>query len=394
MHQTGRGVIDHPAGRRLSAAALLVVSCSLALMFLTYPTWDEPLARLGYRPVATLTTSVVGLSFSLAGWIIRRSGSNPVSWILHAIGACFAFTWVGEILHPDLVAGEPGVIRTLGSVWLGFSWFPALILMTVVLPLIFPTGRVRRGWGWVLVLGVGALLFGFIAAGIEALTGPFEEVFAEGSPYYLGLTSLLVLGAAGALASTVARYRKADIVERLQIKWVALSLALVCVIVAATIGAAALGTWRDEAAQWAPFVSVLLFSSIPGTIALAINRYQLYAIDRIVSRTFTYALLIGALAVVYTIGVIAIQLMVPASDDLAVAAATLASAAVFAPLRMRVQRWMDRRFNRTSFDVEREVEAFSHRITAITDAAVLESDLRETLARTLQPASLSVWFRG
>lgn len=129
-------------------------------------------------------------------------------------------------------------------------------------------------------------------------------------------------------------------------------------------------------------------------LGVAILKYRLYDIDRLVSRTVSYAVLGALLAGVFVAGVIGIQTLFGATDDLAVAGTSLAAAAMFNPLRLRLHGLMDRRFNRRSFDAERVVEAFSARIKSVTDTDDLALDLTTTLEHTLAPASIGMWIRA
>jgi hypothetical protein len=141
-------------------------------------------------------------------------------------------------------------------------------------------------------------------------------------------------------------------------------------------------------------LGTLSFLVVPITLGIAILRYRLYDIDRLVSRTVSYAVLIAVLAGLYMGGVIGIQTLFPSSEDLAVAATTLAAAAIFNPLRHRVQDLVDRRFNRSRFDTEFVLEAFAVRISEVTRAESLVSDLTRTLEDTLSPASIGIWIRN
>jgi hypothetical protein len=123
-------------------------------------------------------------------------------------------------------------------------------------------------------------------------------------------------------------------------------------------------------------------------------RYRLYDIDRIVSRTVTYTLVVGLLLSVYTAAAALLTRVLPVESDLAVAASTLTAAALFTPLRRSIQRRVDRRFNRTRYIAEQEMESFTGSLRDTTDVAVVQADLEAVIHRTLQPATLGIWIRG
>lgn len=136
------------------------------------------------------------------------------------------------------------------------------------------------------------------------------------------------------------------------------------------------------------------FASTPISITIAITRFRLYDIDRIVSRTVTYALVIGLLLAVYTGATVLSTEILPVDSDLTVAAATLAAAALFTPLRRAIQRRIDRRFNRSRYIAQQEMDSFTGKLRDTTDLAVLHADLGGVIERTLQPTSIGLWIRG
>ena len=138
----------------------------------------------------------------------------------------------------------------------------------------------------------------------------------------------------------------------------------------------------------------LVMAFLPVAVAVAILRHRLYDIDRIVSRTVSYAVVTALLVGIYVMGVFLLQRVVPASSDLAVAASTLAAAAAFNPIRRRVQSAVDRRFNRARYDAVRTVEQFSERVRIAADATDLTTELQRVAASVMEPAHLSVWPGG
>jgi hypothetical protein len=133
---------------------------------------------------------------------------------------------------------------------------------------------------------------------------------------------------------------------------------------------------------------------VPVSAVAAVLRYRLYSIDRIISRTLAYAVVVGLLGSVYLAAVTVLAQTLPVQSDLAVVGATLAVVALFAPLRSRVQKVVDRRFNRTRYLADQEMAAFAHRVRDTTDLSVIEDDVRSVIDRTMQPVATGVWFGG
>ncbi len=220
-------------------------------------------------------------------------------------------------------------------------------------------------------------------AGSEAAPVIFELVFA-------GLLVALV----GAVASLVVRFRRSRGVERLQLKWFTLGAVL-----AATglFAGAALGIGVDP--EFANFIgtSVAAFGAIvlPLSVGAAILRYRLYDIDSIISRTLAYGALTLLLVTGYLLAVLALQSVLPVSDDspLIVAVSTLIVVAAFGPLRARIQMVVDRRFNRSRYDGEQTIAEFGARLRSEVEIGSLTDDLVDVIGRTMQPAHVSLWLR-
>jgi hypothetical protein len=205
---------------------------------------------------------------------------------------------------------------------------------------------------------------------------------------YLSQLCLLVV-VVGSAASILVRFRRARGLERQQLKWLAYA------VVVATV---ALLLASREWAGWAVAEVVALFAVgfIPVAIGVAILRYRLFDIDRLISRTLVYGLLTALLAGVYVTGVfVAGRLLDPAHgrSELAVAGSTLAVAALFQPARRRIQRLVDRRFNRSRYDAVRTVEAFRGRLWEEIDLDSLSAELLAVVDQTMQPTTAALWLR-
>ena len=196
------------------------------------------------------------------------------------------------------------------------------------------------------------------------------------------------LSASVALVSMVRRWRRASGTDRLQYRWFAVAIALLVVGVSAT----GLLPWFHPILNVAAIV--LGVNSVPVAIAVAVLRYRLYEIDRLVSRTVSYAVLVALLAVVYTATIWVVQVLVGLESELAVAGSTLVAAAAFNPVRRRVLTIVDRRFNRSRFDAETEASAFAERLHQALDLNTVIEDLSGVLSQTVKPVSSTIWIKG
>jgi hypothetical protein len=265
--------------------------------------------------------------------------------------------------------------------------------MSVFLPLTFPSGRPPSPrWWWVGVVGAAALIFGFVFVTIDALTKPLDRVLAS-TFASMTLFGLMFTGAVGAMASVVVRYRRAGEVERRQVKWVTASLVAVCATIAVSVTPVARSIGTLAISQ---FAVIGVMCTIPVTIGIAITRYRLYAIDRIISRAASWFALTLLLSGVYVAAVLGLQLLLLpliGESQLAVAGATLGVAVLFGPARTRLQSAMDRRFNRSRYDAERTVALLQLRLRDQVDLDQIETELKAAVRTTMEPAAVFLWVR-
>jgi hypothetical protein len=317
---------------------------------------------------------VAGLSFPLEGLTVEFTRFGMDRW-----GAIPIVAFVGWM-----------------SLWL---WIPGSFSIPFLL-LLYPDGHLPTSrWRPALWFTVAAVVATFLAAaflvepepvvgvppnplGIPALSEFINAVFQF--VVVPGLLIAIVLG----LLSLVARYRRGEGVERQQVK-VLLWVGAVAVIFFSV------DTQGQGGPIWLGSVLNLVFSIFVGAaVTLAILRYRLFEIDRLISRTVTYAVVAGALALVYGFGAIWLpSRVVGEQTPIFVAASTLAIAALFNPLRQRVMRWVDRRFNRSSYDAEQIADGFSARLRDQVDADRLADDWATVVIKTLQPSGVGVWIR-
>ena len=365
------------------------------------------LRRTQYADLSVTTGELLGqLVFVLFGWfgalIVSRRPSHPIGWLLCAFGLANGLAaFASEYAIYGLVS-TPGAAPGAAALAWVTSWLFAvnLALLTTLL-LLFPSGRPPSPrWRWVLWLasvGNGLIVIGALAlwplrgAALLQTNGPAEpgSVLAElGNVGFLAaLAALLVAG-----ASLVVRFRRARGVERQQLKWLLYAVAI------AVLGTPLLSLAPSRTPELVvDLASALLIALIPVTVGLAILKYRLYDIDRLINRTLVYGLLTALLASVYALVVLVLgQLFGGLGTNLpnwAVAAATLAVAALFRPARRRIQQGVDRRFNRRKYDAAKTIEAFSARLRDQIELDTLSAELLAGVEQTLEPTTVSLWLR-
>jgi hypothetical protein len=268
----------------------------------------------------------------------------------------------------------------------------------VVLLWVFPTGRPPGG----LVVAFRVLLVTFGALVVLFTLAP-APLPITGRPNPVGIDApllrwverdgfvLVPLGAVVGVASLLHRRRGADVTTRAQLRWFLAGAAAVLVLFALVTLTSTSADPRIEAAAGA--LIVVGFWGLPAAITVAIVRFHLFDIDRVVSRTLAYAVVVTVLAGAYALAVVTLRTLVPlAGSDLAVAASTLLVAALFAPLRRRVQAVVDRRFNRARVEAAEVAERFARELRTEVDLHAVSRHLTDTVGRTLQPASAGVWL--
>ncbi len=354
---------------------------------------------VSFDPAGTLVFGLASLLFTGLGCLILvRVPGNRVGWVISLAGLTLAASAIAGQLS------ELGVTVVLG---VGSALWMSTFALLGFLMLWFPTGRTpTRRWLWAEWLGylmLGAAIFLSLfserfctyADGGQCLTFVENPIgitglpnLEYGAPTVFGIFLLFVAVSA---TSLIVRFVRSVGVERLQLKWFTFSVAmLVGWIVAESLAEMAGFAYADSVA--AGVVFGLLYLGVPVSAVVAVLRYRLYSIDRIISRTLAYAVVIGLLGSVYFGTVTALAQALPVQSDLAVVGATLAVVALFAPFRRWVQSAVDRRFNRTRYIADQEMAAFAHRVRDTTDLAVIEDDVRSVIDRTMQPVATNIWF--
>ncbi len=277
-------------------------------------------------------------------------------------------------------------------------WIPVLVPLFSLVPLLFPTGAPPsprwRFVGWVAgTTGIVTL----VATAVSP--GPLQNTEWVTNPLGLGGLGLRTLSdaafviwlasALAAVVSLVVRFRRSRGVERQQLKWVT---AAGCLLVVSFPASGLLDDYVSELAGWACLLFALLGLAV--AVSVALLRFRLYDLDVVINRALVYGALTAMLAGAYVGSVLLLQIVLSPSSDLAIAASTLAVAALFRPARRRIQELVDRRFFRRKYDAAQTLDRFGMRIRDEVDLGALRAELRSVVADTMQPAHVSVWLRS
>jgi hypothetical protein len=391
-----------------TSRAAPVAAVALGVLTLAAGLANVPLDRLIHQagtggPVADwLFTAIAILPQAGVGTLLAaRRPRNPLGWILLAIFVSVlpADQYAAldyRIHHGSLPLGWLAVV--LGETW------PLFLLLFVVLLWLFPDGRLPAGrWRGTAVaaLTAGALL-GLAASGsgVAAVAGHDIHLNATGSltTEQTGIWPILHHALAFAavasclvwLAVQVPRYRRAAGERRQQLKW--LYSGAVILMVAELAGGLASGDPSGPARAASTLIAPLGTGAFAACYAVAVLKYRLYEIDRIISRVLSYTIITAVLAGVFAAVVVLASVVLPLRGPVAVAAATLVAAALFNPLRKRVQDAVDRRFNRAHYNAEAIVTAFTARLRQSVDFDTVHGELADVVRNAFQPAHVSVWI--
>jgi hypothetical protein len=387
--------------------------CAYYLLTISTGFWDDdPVVD----NVAGVMLSVGFGAFAVVGaLLVVRRPTNAIGWILAAVGLMVSIFNAGGGYATYVMAtrGQPDALAVFGAWAANCYWFLMLALALIYLPMLFPDGRLlSRRWLPVPVIG-GIATLGIVLPKALVDTLPVNEVPARGIANPIGIESLgkiedlpifsvievlFLFAALAAVASVVVRFRRSRGIERQQMKMFAY------VIVVLIGGSVLAGTLSDvTGVVWLGRISFVLsmlgLMCLPIAVGVAILRYRLYEIDIIINRTLVYGPLTATLALVYFGGVATTQLVFRAltgqqqQPQLAVVISTLLIAALFNPLRRRIQSFIDRRFYRSKYDARKTLEAFSASLRDGTDLDALNYELVSVVRKTIQPSHVSLWLR-
>ena len=386
--------------------ALTVVLTALLGLFylLSLSAWGEIPDRAPPWFVPLMALMLV--SFSTVGAVIAaRRPDNAVGWSLLTMGLALGVAFVGQVYADYTLVAHPGSLPG-GAVAVWFSlWTPVLALVAATFfCLLFPDGRPPSNrWRWVgRLASTGGVL---LVLGVSLAPGTLDERNYPGARNPVGVegagrllegtttvgTALALVALFLAVVSMLVRFRRSIGVERQQLKWIVYA------------GAAAAGGFAFTLFLSGPLanavfaVAFVAFIGVPVAAGFAIMRYRLYEIDLLINRTLVYGALTALLVAVYVGSVVGLQsllrVLTGQESTLAVVASTLAIAALFGPLRRRVQGFVDRRFYRRKYDAAKILDAFSVRLRDETRLDTLSEDLVGVVTRTVQPAHASLWLR-
>jgi len=366
-----------------------------------------PLSGLAHQNLNAGGGSVpvwVSVAFAAAGWVLAfRRPANPLGWIM--LGGAFSFALSEDasyytvadygLRHGGLPLGGLALLAQPG-------WAPGIVLLGLLV-LLFPDGRLPSSrWRWLVATyaAVGALwMAGTVVLTVRALADHRTQVDSGGNLLLLSghdpaagwwnvlqnlFFPLLIACWLASIASQALSFRRSSGERRQQLKWLLAGSA-------ATLVAVGLAAMLRNVPWLSDVIGVIGFLALPVSIGVAVLRYRLFDIDRIVSRTLAYAIVTGLLVGVYAGLVLLTTEVFGFHTPVAVAASTLAAAALFTPVRRRVQRLVDRRFNRARYDAETIVAAFADRLKDAVNLDAARDDLATTVHQALEPAHLSVW---
>jgi hypothetical protein len=384
--------------RAVAAAIAVLVSVCLVLTAVTGDPWPS---NDGLTVLVLLVLGTVGLV------IVRKQPQNAVGW-LFAASALIGLVDTADRLYLVLDYRRHAGGLPLGAAaadWRGGVTISALLVGLPAI-LVFPDGKIPPPRAWRIAAWAYALLTGAFVAlqfGSQAIVGPGRHVVVDIRGNLPNINPGTVAGVAwfvtpfflafwlASVGYQVASWRRATGERRAQLNWL-MGGATVCVVSSVTL--VMTGDGHSTAARIAADVSIVGIGLLPVAIGVGILRYRLYEIDRLISRTLSYALLSGALIGVFVGSVLLTTRVLPVSSPVGVAASTLAAAALFSPLRGRLQRFVDRRFNRARYDAEKTVAAFTTELRRAIDIDALRDELLGVVDHSIAPAHTSLWLRA
>jgi hypothetical protein len=362
---------------------------------------DAAMTAVGLLQVATATVAVL---------ILVRLPRQRVGWLLMATGVFYALSILAAaIAFAAFAEGPAGLAIAQWAGW--FAWVTSTIsgVTLVTIPLVFPDGRISPTWlrrPLVLSLAVPSLLVGLamtlqpgkmlLITSLDNPLGIGPDLFKTFPAATLGGIAVFV-GAPVAIVgiSLVSRFRRSRGVERQQLKWFVTAV-IVMVTALLVTGFFGFFVYDGPRNEWPLVLFALAATSMPIAIGIAILRYRVYAIDRIISRTISYGVITTVLVVVFAALVVGLQAVLTPftrGDSVPVAVSTLVVFASFQPLRRRVQSTIDRRFHRSQYDAERTQAAFAARLGSNVDLESLAAEVRSVVAATIAPESVGLWLR-
>ena len=378
----------------LWALGLTAYLASGWLGFLNTPT-------VGWAEVfATLAQGFAMVGVGVVGWLIAsRRPQNPIGWIYlgcwlggGALALANTYGRWATVTRPGAPVGET-------AVWLiNWAWVPVIGTLETYPLLLFPDGHLPTprwrivAWATGAVVVLWSVSFAFAGADYSdaqsrSADNPYtsDSIVAFFDVGKIVLAVAFVVLVAAIVASLVIRFRRGDDLERAQLKWLILAGAASVLFLMLPVD--------HGNGDWVDILGGLVWALLPISVGIAILRYRLYEIDRIISRTVTYTAVVAILVGVYLAIVGSLSVVLPENGAPAVAAATLAAAALFRPLLSLVKVRVDRRFNRSRYDAQHTMDAFAVRLRDGHDPDQVATDLLAVVVDAVEPSSASLWVR-
>jgi hypothetical protein len=352
-----------------------------------------------------LDNALVVIDATVGAIVASRRPQNPVGWLLCLSGVAVSISsFTSQYAIYALLARPDSTPAGEAMAWIAAWLLPIMSGLQVSYVLLFPTGRLpSRRWRWLAWLTVAYMVVGVVVSafspgaylgslgpirnplGIEGFTVVYKAVLYTMAPFLYGAAAFSVL----------MRLGRAVGVERQQIKWFAYAAALYALSIILNVITLAI-----DAPRWFEWAGTAFFTAVgttvPISIGIAILRYRLYEIDLLINRTLVYGSLTATLVALYFGAIVVLQrlfvLLTGQQSTLAVVASTLVIAALFTPLRRRIQSFIDRRFYRRKYDARKTLEAFSAQLRNETDLEALSGDLVSVVRETMQPAHVTLWL--
>ena len=390
------GPVERAQIKWVAVAGAILAGAMLAYGVIAGPGPESP-------PLVELLFVAMVASLGLVGALLAtRIPANRVGWILWvAATMVMVSTSGGDYVRLSLAKFDGTLPGTVAVAWLSsVTFLPATIMIIVLVPLYFPDGVLLSArWRLAVVLGLVGVAIAVIQGGFAP--GPLPNTTIQnplGVDAYaqladvLGIANVLValIALPLGIAAIVLRFRRGNATTRQQIRWFAAAAGLACG--GLLVAVMALGTISD--AGWV--VGILGLVTLPVAIGVAVLRYRLYELDRIISRSIAYAIVTGILGVTFALTILALQAALDwliGGQTIAVAVSTLVAAALFQPLRARVQRVVDRRFDRARVDRERTASGFSERLRGQVAIESIAGDLQATIDASIKPTGQALWLR-
>jgi hypothetical protein len=369
------------------------MALALLLILVGWPT-PLPQGRTPWREQAVSLAGILGAPI-LGGLVASRRPGNAYGWLWLAFGGGLALQLFGESYASYALVADPGSVPAPQAVsrLLGAGGPLALICAPFLL-LLFPTGSLpSRGWrplAWV------AAISGMTLLALNLVFGRPDNVGGSVTAVTVAVVGVIFASIALSALSILVRFRRARGAERQQLKW----FAVAAVLAAAYVVGYLLGFERLLGEAWWNLLDAAANTGLYATVGIAVLRYRLLDIDVIINRALVYGSLTVSLAVVYFGAVTVMQNVLQTLGgrgelpQLAVVVSTLVIAALFLPLRRRIQFLIDRRFYRRKYDARKTLDAYSAKLRDTTDLGLLKSELLDVVGEALQPAHASLWLQS